>query len=120
AIREELASAKTPQAELINLIEAKVNKRRTGRSWITCDQLAMAWMIDNIKNRNAAWEALETLETSTKQCHATVELQGRHTRGQMVIDHQSVLKRKPNATILTGVSMPVYQEYLKAAFTGKF
>lgn len=33
-----------------------------------------------------------------RQCHATVELYGRHSRGQMILDHLE--KNQPNVTII--------------------
>lgn len=124
-VRKKLGNTKTPEAELMNKIEAKVNAQRAFSNWITCDQLSMAWMIDNLKSQKtngsiSSKKSNKSLATSTKQCFATVELQGSFTRGQMVIDHEGRMKRSPNLIILTDVNMQLYQRYLRLAFGGKF
>ncbi|XP_066989767.1 nucleoside hydrolase-like isoform X3 [Macrobrachium rosenbergii] len=116
AVRLEMGSVNTPEAALMNVIEARVNSRRQFTKWITCDQLAMAWMLDNVtkpENWNGEAESKNCdpniLALSTKTCYAAVELQGSMTRGQMVIDHIDQLKKPSNLIVLTGVNMPLYQ-----------
>ncbi|XP_064112849.1 nucleoside hydrolase-like [Macrobrachium nipponense] len=82
AVRLEMGSVNTPEAELMNVIEARVNSRRKFTKWITCDQLAMAWMLDNVtepENMNGETESKDCdtniLAMSTKTCYAAVELQ---------------------------------------------
>lgn len=123
-VRKELGNTNSPEAELMNKIDVKVNANRRFFNWVTCDQLSMAWMIDNLSQKTngmtAAKEVKERLATSTKQCFATIELQGSLTRGQMVIDHEGRMKRSPNLILLTDVNMQLYQRYLRLAFGGNF
>lgn len=45
-----LGQTKSKTATLMNMIEASSLKRQIhGSQWITCDQIAMAWMIDDVK-----------------------------------------------------------------------
>ncbi|XP_068217264.1 nucleoside hydrolase-like [Palaemon carinicauda] len=127
ALRQEMGSVKCPEAELMNIIEARVNAGRAFKKWITCDQLAMAWMLNNVTNpQNMNGEAKnkdcnpDILALATKTCYATVELQGSITRGQMVIDHIDIMKKPSNLIVLTEVNIPLYQRYLRQAFGGKF
>ncbi|KAK3875195.1 hypothetical protein Pcinc_019922 [Petrolisthes cinctipes] len=118
-VRKEMGQIKSKAAELMNKIEADILKNKY-EAWITCDQVAMAWMIDDVKNGNlqkcqniiedhSSKEVIkDCLATVTKRCYASVELNGEITRGQMVIDHLSTKKRSPNLNILSGVNMPLY------------
>ncbi|XP_064112841.1 inosine-uridine preferring nucleoside hydrolase-like isoform X2 [Macrobrachium nipponense] len=85
AVRLEMGSVNTPEAELMNVIEARVNSRRKFTKWITCDQLAMAWMLDNVtepENMNGETESKDCdtniLAMSTKTCYAAVETTGKN------------------------------------------
>ncbi|XP_042864350.1 inosine-uridine preferring nucleoside hydrolase-like [Penaeus japonicus] len=128
--RKEMGSIDNPAARLMNRIENKILNKKDFDYWITCDQLAVAWMIDDVKNKrvpisNKKLEQTESdsssiLTTETKKCFATVELQGIHTRGQLVIDHENRLKRNPNLIIMNAVDTELYRRYLRMGFGGGF
>lgn len=49
--RRKLGQTKSKTAALMNMIEAdSLEKYSPDNQWVTCDQLAMAWMIDDVKN----------------------------------------------------------------------
>jgi inosine-uridine nucleoside N-ribohydrolase len=77
---------------LLDLVESSVLTRgqRLGlASWINCDQLLASIVVDR------------SVVTSSFRTHATVELAGTHTRGQLVMDHLNT--RQPNLTIVKAV-----------------
>lgn len=51
--RKEIGSIRSPAADLINKIEAKILADRSYENWITCDQLALAWLIDDAKKQKS-------------------------------------------------------------------
>lgn len=128
--REEMGSVSAPAAQLMNQIERKVLSERDFDSWITCDQLAMAWMIDDVRNKKVSITkekeehtkvgSSSKLTTTSKKCFATIELNGSYTRGQMVIDHDNKLKRNSNVLIMTAVDKELYRRYLRMAFGAEF
>ncbi|KAK4292537.1 hypothetical protein Pmani_034711 [Petrolisthes manimaculis] len=131
-VRKEMGQIKSKAAELMDKIEADVIANLEYDYWITCDQVAMAWMIDDVKNGNLQKcqniiqdysnkkVIKDCLATATKRCFASVELNGEITRGQMAIDHMSTRKRSPNLNILSGVNKPLYLRYLRMGFGGGF
>lgn len=141
SVRQELGRTKTAAADLMNKIEVGILKQKEYASWVTCDQMAMAWFIDEAKNKRlegegrkengleAAGGFLEErgkpLVTLTKSCYATVNTKSELTdgrmmlapeRGQMVVDHEDRLGLKHNVVLLEGVDTSVYMKYLKMAF----
>ena len=57
-MRNELGQTNTAVADLMNKIEAQSLERRKNSSmlWVTCDQLAVAWVIDDAKQKKLASE----------------------------------------------------------------
>jgi len=95
---EVLGGLDTPNARLLNAIEAKITAAKEGLSedevlagWIPCDQLAAAALID------------PGVITKAAKYHCTVELQGMHTRGLMIVDYPSVLKQRQNVTVVSEI-----------------
>lgn len=43
-------------------------------------------------------------------CHVTVELAGKHTRGQMIIDHKQI--EKPNAFVIQEIDTEMFKSFL--------
>ncbi|CAL4061061.1 unnamed protein product, partial [Meganyctiphanes norvegica] len=118
--RLELGALQTAEAQLLNLIEAKVLKRREFVTWITCDQLATAWMVHVIRNKGKAREdKKEALVTETRECYATVQLEGM-CRGQMVIDHINMLKKPHNIITMEGINTEIYKRFLRTGFGGQW
>nr|XP_045612527.1 inosine-uridine preferring nucleoside hydrolase-like isoform X2 [Procambarus clarkii] len=129
SVRGKMGQIKSPAAELMNKIEANIIKKKEYTNWITCDQLAVAWLIDDAKKQQSnASSKKDTcdegsegcLVRSSRSCFATVELNGSLTRGQMAIDHIDDLKRAPNIIIMTSIDEELYQRYLRMAFGGEF
>ncbi|XP_063593633.1 nucleoside hydrolase-like isoform X2 [Penaeus indicus] len=128
--RKEMGAVSSPAAQLMNQIEHKVLNQKEFDYWITCDQLAMAWMIDDVRNRevantkgkehNTEVGSSSKLTTTSKKCFATIELNGSYTRGQLVIDHENKLKRNSNLLIMTAADKELYRRYLRMAFGAEF
>ncbi|XP_053652086.1 inosine-uridine preferring nucleoside hydrolase isoform X2 [Cherax quadricarinatus] len=130
--REKMGQMKSPAAELMNKIESNIIKTKEFANWITCDQLAVAWLIDSAKtqhlNTNCKIDSDvgdktsdgSRLVSSTSSCFATVELNGNLTRGQMAIDHRELMGRTPNLIIMTSLDEHLYLQYLRMAFGGNF
>ncbi|XP_063840419.1 nucleoside hydrolase-like isoform X2 [Scylla paramamosain] len=133
SVRDELGQTKTAVADLMNKIEAQSRKRREEASklWVTCDQLAMAWVIDDAKQKKVESECRkendpnlmgflgqqgETLVTATRTCHASVETTYGLTRGQMVVDDDNQLGNKPNVILMEDVNDSTYMKYLLMGF----
>lgn len=51
SVRDELGQIKTAAADLMNKIEGHIIKERELENWVTCDQLAVAWVIDDARNK---------------------------------------------------------------------
>lgn len=67
------------------------------------DPLAMAVALDS------------SLVRASSRHYVTVELGGRHTRGQTVIDHEKRLGREPNVDIVSDIDVDgVYQLFRRA------
>jgi len=85
------------QSRLMNKIEAESNSKKFFETYIVCDQLAMGAAID--------------ARCVTKSSHqfATVELTGRFTRGQMVVDYSGQLRRAPNVFLIDDIDMNLFK-----------
>lgn len=126
--RRQMGAVSRPAAQLMNQIEHRILNKKEFDHWITCDQLAMAWMIDDVRNKKVPIRiekeptgvGASSLLTASKKCFATIELNGSHTRGQLVLDHDNRLKRKNNVIIMTAVDKELYRRYLCMAFGGEF
>lgn len=65
-----------------------------------CDQLAVAAAIDS---RSVAQKSLH---------YATVELSGRFTRGQMVVDYNGRLQKQPNVYLIDRMDVDVLKKMM--------
>lgn len=48
----------------------------------------------------------------SNELHVTVELSGNHARGLMILDHESHLGQKENATVIYAVDQKLYKKML--------
>ncbi|KAM9835893.1 inosine-uridine preferring nucleoside hydrolase-like [Aulostomus maculatus] len=74
-----------------------------GAGFNTCDTYAMAAAIN------------DTLLTESEQVAVTVELEGTHTRGMMVLDHLGMLKKRHKACIMKKVDLTKFKQMLMNA-----
>lgn len=93
-------SACSEQMKLFNLVEAEVLKKKEFKTYIVCDQLAMA----------AALDPECVLELSHH--FATVELAGCHTRGLMVVDYPGRLQRPANVFLIERIDTERFKEMM--------
>ncbi|XP_071546275.1 inosine-uridine preferring nucleoside hydrolase-like isoform X2 [Panulirus ornatus] len=131
SVRHEMGSIQSPAADLMNKIEAKHLAGKHNENWLSFDQLAMAWLIDDAKKQQSHYHGEKNstacdkrsegaLIKTTQSCFATVELQGSLTRGQVVIDHKGALNQKSNVIIMTSVDVQRYLRYLRMALGAEF
>ncbi|XP_034533217.1 inosine-uridine preferring nucleoside hydrolase-like [Notolabrus celidotus] len=71
-----------------------------GPGFNTCDCYTMAAAID------------ESLVLESEEVAVTVELEGKYTRGMMVLDYMELLKKKHKATILKKVDLEKFKQML--------
>jgi len=88
------------ESRLMNKIEAENNNKKHFEHYIVCDQIAMAAAIDS------------SCVTKMSQHFASVELSGRFTRGQMIVDYSSVLCRSPNVFLIDRIDMNLFKTML--------
>ncbi|XP_034459573.1 inosine-uridine preferring nucleoside hydrolase-like isoform X1 [Hippoglossus hippoglossus] len=74
-----------------------------GKGFNSCDTYAMAAAIDN------------TIITESEEVAVTVELEGTHTRGMMVVDYMEMLKKKHKVTIMKTVDLEKFKNLLMNA-----
>ncbi|XP_054730109.1 nucleoside hydrolase-like [Anastrepha obliqua] len=98
-----LGSVQTPFIDLLNRVERALLIPKGTKRWLVCDALAVA-----------AYLFPHLVVKETQLHHATIELAGIHTRGQMVIDH--LHQEQKNANIITVVNIDNYQKII--AWTG--
>ncbi|XP_014271522.1 nucleoside hydrolase [Halyomorpha halys] len=99
--REELGNKGGKLMSLLNIIEGPIVARTSNlgyKHWISADQLLAAIFIN------------KDLIKQSKHIHATVELMGLLTRGQVVIDHLN--SHKPNIQLITEVDTDLYKDML--------
>lgn len=100
-----LGNVPTKQASLMNVIEeawlCRSNKRYEDQ-WVACDQLIVAVAIDS------------NCVKTTEDFHATVELHGTSTRGQVVVDKRFFhpLRENPNVTVVTELNAELVKRYM--------
>lgn len=100
---DEMVSLPTPKSTFFGKISKgcsdfyKKKKRGFGGNYTCCDLLATAVAI-----------CPESVEKEIL-VHATVELSGRHTRGQMVVDWVGCLKKKPNIKLIQDFNIEMYK-----------
>jgi inosine-uridine nucleoside N-ribohydrolase len=93
----QLSSNKNPFTELLDPIEIKAYKGHHDE-WIPCDALATAcFILPHIVKKKASF-------------HATVELAGNYTKGQLVLDHRR--EEKDNVTIVQEIDIDLYKKFI--------
>lgn len=85
--------------ELFNKIDAYCYRDYT--HFVPCDALLTAALLFP-----------EKCIKTKRQCHVTVELYGRHSRGQMVIDHLGKNKHIDNFTIVETMNVEEFKNAL--------
>lgn len=89
-----LGKIPTAHIQLLNVIEFKLYKSQT--RWNPCDAfLAAAFITDGVIKKS-------------RQLHLTVELGGRLTRGQTVVDHKQ--EKPPNAKIIDEIDFDLFKK----------
>jgi inosine-uridine nucleoside N-ribohydrolase len=73
-----LGAIQNTPMDLLNTVEKKVWEKSRFTSWIPCDAIIAAALLR------------PDIVMKSHKCHATVELHGTHTRGQVVIGHLKV------------------------------
>ncbi|KAF2363606.1 Inosine/uridine-preferring nucleoside hydrolase domain [Trinorchestia longiramus] len=124
SFREELGQHDTKQAKMLNLAHAGCAIPTLYQQWATFDELAAARMLDillgdaflPVEDRSS----YVPLSTASVDCNVTVELQGCHARGQMILDRKNCVNYAIPASILTSVNVNLYKRYLKSAFAHVF
>ncbi|XP_061745887.1 inosine-uridine preferring nucleoside hydrolase-like [Nerophis ophidion] len=101
---------KTPKARFMESISAHTRKIAqtdrfqkelvAGPGFNTCDTYAVAAAI------------CDNLVTESEEVAVTVELEGQHTRGMMVLDYIDVLHKKHKVTILKKIDIEVFKQLL--------
>lgn len=94
-----LGSIQSPFIELLNLVERAVFIPKGIERWLVCDAVVVA-----------AYLFPHLTVKESRLYHATVELAGTHTRGQMVIDH--LKQEKENALIIMDVNSEEYKKII--------
>ncbi|XP_037032013.1 pyrimidine-specific ribonucleoside hydrolase RihA-like isoform X2 [Bradysia coprophila] len=89
---EELGKTQNKMMELLNEAEIKVFRRNKCVKWNPCDAFVTAVLLKP-----------NEIILKSKNCHATVELSGSLTRGQVVIDHLN--RNQNNITIVEQVDV---------------
>lgn len=84
--------------ELLNAVEKKVWEKSHFTTWISCDAILAAVLL------------YPDIIIKSQKCHATVELHGTHTRGQVVLDHLQV--KDPNVHLIEKVDTSVLKKML--------
>ncbi|XP_019959464.2 inosine-uridine preferring nucleoside hydrolase-like [Paralichthys olivaceus] len=74
-----------------------------GKGFNSCDTYAMAAAID------------DTIITESEKVAVTVELEGKFTRGMMVLDYMELLKKKHKVTIMKKVDLEKFKKLLMDA-----
>ncbi|PNF42065.1 hypothetical protein B7P43_G10998 [Cryptotermes secundus] len=93
-----LGAIQNSHMELLNAVEKKVWEKSSYTTWISCDAILAAAVL------------YPEIVIKSQKCHATVELHGTHTRGQVVLDHLQV--KKPNVHIIEKVDTSALKKIL--------
>lgn len=86
------------------MIEKNPMKKCKELDWpfyITADEVAMAIILRS-----------KDIVKESKKVYAVVELCGKFTYGQVVIDWNNMLKQKENVTLVTAINFDKYKELL--------
>ena len=96
----------TPKGRLIRAIETKVmssyyeNNNQEGVEYESADQLASAIALS------------PDIVIDSKRLYCTIELEGKHTRGQMICDWAGISKREPNVKVIMKVDIALFKKLL--------
>jgi len=93
-----LGAIQNTQMDLLNTVEEKVWAKSRFTSWIPCDAILAATLLR------------PDIVMKSQKCHATVELHGIHTRGQVVIDHLKL--KDPNVHLVEEVDTSILKKML--------
>jgi inosine-uridine nucleoside N-ribohydrolase len=93
-----LGATQNTQMDLLNIVEKKVWEKSSYTSWIPCDAILAAVLLR------------PDIVIKSQKCHATVELHGAHTRGQVVIDHLKV--KDPNVHFIEEFDTSILKKML--------
>lgn len=130
-----MGQIETKEAELMNKIEENVLHRneQIHAGWVSCDALVPAVMLspkvspDNSVERylrthvflsNLVCFALQ-IATESKLHFCRIELNGFHTRGQMVLDHPRLANEPDNVLAVTKIDLAEYESMLLWGIYGK-
>lgn len=94
-----LGSVKSKTMELLNLAETAILVPKGFPKWLVCDAVLCA-----------AFLFPEKVIAKNREYHTTVELRGKYTRGQMVLDHSRI--KKSNARIITEIHAENYKKVI--------
>ncbi|XP_049311133.1 inosine-uridine preferring nucleoside hydrolase isoform X1 [Bactrocera dorsalis] len=94
-----LGSIQSPFIELLNLVERAIFVPKGIERWLVCDAVVVA-----------AYLFPHLTVKQSRPYHATVELTGTHTRGQMVLDH--LKQQKDNVNIIMEVDGEQYKNII--------
>ncbi|KAK9523894.1 hypothetical protein VZT92_017778 [Zoarces viviparus] len=75
----------------------------SGPGFNTCDTYALAAAIE------------DTLVTESEEVAVTVELEGKHTRGMMVLDYMGLLKKKHKVFVMKSIDLEKFKQLLMNA-----
>jgi len=93
-----LGAIQNAQMDLLNTVEKKVWEKSRFTSWIPCDAILAAILLR------------PDIVMRSRTCHATVELHGTHTRGQVIIDHLKL--KEPNVHLIDEVDTSILKKML--------
>ncbi|KAK6195642.1 hypothetical protein SNE40_001027 [Patella caerulea] len=102
-IYHELRSYKSSVCQLMKKLESLTLKKCCEEEWptyIPCDELCMACAVDN------------SVPTKFINTYNSIELHGSQTRGTMIVDKSSMMKKPTNAKIITGIDQSKYKDWL--------
>ncbi|XP_055911955.1 nucleoside hydrolase-like [Eupeodes corollae] len=97
-----LGSVKSKTIELLNYVEKSILEPKGFTKWIVCDAILCA-----------AFLYPEKLIVKGRQYHATTELNGKYTRGQMVLDHSR--QKQSNVRIIEEIHKENYRKIISWA-----
>lgn len=85
----------------MNPVDDAIYKPKNRRNWISCDAFLVVVFLEKDK-----------AVRKSKKCFATVELNGEHTRGQVVIYHVTGPQKGFNVTIIELIDSDVCKDLL--------
>ena len=97
---DQYLGAGTQKANFMKKISSQIREYEGTGPFITCDPFALCAAIQ------------PKIVLQEKVVHATVELQGSLTRGQMVVDWQGILKKDCNVRLLEKLDLKLFMEMM--------